>query len=142
MPFIFKELLRINKVADKESEVLNNPVLPYGGTSGWSGSDTSKERAVDSDNNGTTLKRQNKVIEYLDERGALGATWKEVSDVFDWHHGTSSGVLSTLHKTNSIARLTTRRNRCKVYVLPEYVGDSPTESQGRAKVCHNCGAEQ
>lgn len=142
MPFIFKDLLRINKEAEKSKEVLDSPVLPYNGTSGWSGSLTSKERAVDADSSGTTLKRQNKVIEYLDERGALGATWKEVSDVFDWHHGTSSGILSTLHKTNSIARLTTRRNRCKVYVLPEYVGDSATESQGRAKVCHNCGAEQ
>ncbi len=38
--------------------------------------------------------------------------------------------------------LTISRDRSKVYVHPSHVGNSPTESQGRAKVCHNCGAEQ
>jgi hypothetical protein len=121
---------------------LNKPELPYNETSGWSGSDTSKKRATDADGNGTTLKRQNKVLDYLYECKVNGATWKEISEVFDWHHGTSSGTLSTLHKANLISRLTVSRNRCKIYVHPDFVGDNQTESQGHTKVCHNCGAEQ
>ena len=137
---IFKKKKKKNKV--DELVELDKPILPYNGTSGWSGSSTSESRAIDADSKGTTLKRQNKVLDYLYERGTIGATWKEISDVFDWHHGTSSGILSTLHKADRIARLTISRDRSKVYVHPSHVGNSPTESQGRAKVCHNCGAEQ
>jgi hypothetical protein len=135
-------MLRIEKAVSKSKKALDNPVLPYNGTSGWSGSDTSEERALDQDSSGTTLKRQNKILDYLDKRGEIGATWKEIEQEFGYHHGTASGLLSTLHKTSHIARLTKRRSRCKIYVLPEYVGDNLTEKQGHDKVCHNCGAEQ
>jgi hypothetical protein len=39
-------------------------------------------------------------------------------------------VLSDLHKAGRIARLTEERNRCKVYVLPEYVNGRETEPHG------------
>ncbi len=121
---------------------LEEAILPYNGTSGWSGSGTSEERALDQDSSGTTLKRQNQVLEYLDSCEDMGATWKEITDKFGWHHGTSSGILSTLHKADRISRLSETRNRCKIYLLPNYVGNSPTETQGRTKRCSNCGAEQ
>lgn len=41
----------------------------------------------------------------------------------DLHHGQASSVLSVLHKEGRLARLTEKRERCAVYVLPEYVGD-------------------
>jgi hypothetical protein len=49
-------------------------------------------------------------------------TWKELGDTHDWHHGQVSGVLSVLHKAGFIARLSETRNRCAVYVSPEFVG--------------------
>jgi hypothetical protein len=46
------------------------------------------------------------------------------------HHGQASGALSVLHKEGRIARLTERRNRCAVYVLPEYVQGRETSPHG------------
>jgi hypothetical protein len=115
---------------------LDLPALPYpdGGqrSSGWSGSDTSHERALARDADGTTSERQRRVLEYLRRQGRDGATWKEVSGYFAWHHGQASGALSTLHKERHIARLAVeRRSRCAVYVLPEHVEGRATEEQGR-----------
>jgi hypothetical protein len=100
------------------------PLLPYAGTSGWSGSDTSRERAEREDGDGTTSERQRAVMGLLHELGPWGATWKDVAHRFDWHHGQASGALSVLHKAGRIARLAEeRRARCAVYVMPYYVGD-------------------
>jgi hypothetical protein len=109
--------------------------LPYnyrdeGPSSGWSGSDTSKDRAQREDEDGTTTYRQGEVIRLLGTRRSLGLTWKELSDQMDWHHGQSSGVLSVLHKDGRIARLSETRNRCKIYVLHEFVNDRSAESPG------------
>ena len=93
--------------------------LPYAGTSGWSGSDTSRTRAVTAD--------------------ASGQTWAELGDKLGAHHGTASGVLSVLHKAGRIDRLTERRDRCKVYVLPEFTAGREIEVQGRKHECPSCG---
>ena len=115
--------------------------LPYAGTSGWSGTDTSKERAKQSDSNGRTAALQSYIYKYLAfDAGANGATWKELSDKTGLHHGTISGSLSVLHKDGKIARLTERRGRCRVYVHPHYINGRETDSQGRKpKPCSNCG---
>lgn len=119
------------------------PLLPYAGTSGWSGSDTSKARAVTADRDGTTSARQKAVLELLSWQGSLGVTWREVADRLDLHHGSASGVLSVLHKEGVIARLAEARDRCKVYVLPSYVEGRATEPHGRkAHACPNCGWEE
>lgn len=107
--------------------------LPYAGTSGWSGSATSRERALEADRSGVTGQRQKDVLAYLAGAGYYGATWPEIADVLDAHHGTASGALSVLHKTGHIARLTERRGRCKVYCLPVYVAGRATEPHGRRK---------
>lgn len=119
------------------------PVLPYAGTSGWSGSDTSEARAVGADRDGTTRDRQATVVGLLRLAGFHGVTWTELGDATGWHHGTASGALSVLHKEGRIKRLTERRNRCKVYALPEYVGDRATEPHGRNRSteCPHCGGE-
>ena len=123
------------------------PVLPYGGeddpNSGYAaGAATSEERARRDDADGTTSKRQAKTLWALGAedgggRGGTGReyglTWKELADVGGWHHGQASGVLSNLHKAGKIARLTERRNRCFIYVLPEYVNSRETQEQGRPK---------
>lgn len=107
------------------------PALPYAGTSGWSGTDTSKARAVTSDRDGTTTARQMRTLHLLGDAGVTGLTWKEMSDITGEHHGQVSGALSVLHKEERIARLAESRQRCKVYVLPEFVNGRDTEPHGR-----------
>lgn len=106
-------------------------LFPYAGTSGWSGSDTSRERALEADRTGVTGRRQRDVLAFLAGAGPWGVTWVELAACLDCHHGTASGVLSVLHKGGRIARLSERRNRCKVYVLPEHVWGRETEPHGR-----------
>jgi hypothetical protein len=109
------------------------PVLPYAGTSGWSGSSTSKARAVTADSDGTTSERQAATIRYLAAMGSSGVTVAELREYTGWHHGQASGVLSVLHKESVIARLAESRQRCKCYVLPEFVNGRATEPHGRTK---------
>lgn len=111
----------------------SGPVLPYAGTSGWSGSDTSHERALEADSSGVTGRRQRDALAYLDGAGPWGVTWQELGAAMGAHHGTASGVLSVLHKAGRIARLAERRNRCKIYVLPEHVNGRETERHGRRR---------
>ena len=103
------------------------PVLPYGGTSGWSGSDTSEERAIKSDKNGTTGKNQKRTLQLISLSTHNGLTWKELADAMGWHHGTASGALSVLHKEGLISRLSERRNKCAVYVANEFVNGRETQ---------------
>jgi hypothetical protein len=115
--------------------------LPYAGNSGWSGSAPSRERAEDLDKSGITIKRQQFVLSELLVSGKYGITWRELDMHFS-HHGVSTALLSVLHKVGAIQRLSERRNRCSVYVLPEFVYGRETQAQGRKKVikaCSNCG---
>lgn len=104
--------------------------LPYNGSSGWSGTQTSKERAEEADSSGTTSKRQREVLAVVDVHGAYGVTVKDLRESLPLHHGQASGALSNLHKDGRIARLAETRDRCKVYVLPEHVGGREVEASG------------
>lgn len=108
-------------------DLFSLPELPYAGTSGWSGSDTSRARTVTADKDGRTAHRQQATLSSLAQAGTEGLTWKELSEIHGWHHGTASGSLSVLHKTERILRLTETRNRCKVYVLPDHAMGRTTE---------------
>lgn len=119
---------------------MNNAVLPYAGTSGWSGSETSRDRALTEDSTGISAQRQRQVLNELQFAGEFGLTWKELADAYKWHHGQASGVLSVLHKEGLIYRLTERRNRCAVYVLPHLAKNREIVQHGRKKhTCSNCG---
>jgi hypothetical protein len=115
------------------------PELPYDQTSGHSGTDTSKARAVEADRSGKTAQRQAQAIDLLNQNYERGLTWKEFSFITGLHHGTASGVLSVLHKTGRIARLKESRNGCKVYVGLSWVQNRVVEKQGRNKCCPHCG---
>jgi len=116
------------------------PVLPYAGTSGHSGTDTSKERAINQDIKGMTAALERKVITWLELQKGRGVIWRELSDMLELHHGTVSGVLSILHKTGYISRLKDKRNGCKIYVLPNYVNGRAVEYQKpKIKCCPHCG---
>jgi hypothetical protein len=104
------------------------PVLPYAGTSGHSGSETSAARANYEDANGITSLRQRLTIDALYLAKVHGLTWKELGEAMGWHHGQASGCLSALHKERYIARLTASRNGCRVYVHPDHVAGRKVEA--------------
>lgn len=116
------------------------PDLPYNGTSGHSGTDTSQERALHADRSGKTALRQAQALLLLERRQNLGLTWREFSDLSGLHHGTASGVLSVLHKSGRIARLKESRDGCKIYVDLRCVNGRIVEHQGwKKKCCPHCG---
>lgn len=116
------------------------PDTPYAGTSGWSGSETSRERAEDADEGGTTTARQSRTLLALHHAGTHGLTWRELADENGWHHGQASGALSVLHKEGRIVRLADeRRQRCAVYVHPDYVEGRDAAQHGRERLS---GAER
>lgn len=96
--------------------------LPYAGTTGASGSATSRQRAENEAADGTADARQRNILGLLAEAGPVGMTWKEVSDKTGQHHGQVSGALSSMHKNGLVVALKLdRRNGSGVYVLPEHV---------------------
>ena len=114
--------------------------IPYNGTAGWSGTDTSEQRALDNIQSGRELNNQELALFILKSRGTHGVTWKELATHTGWHHGTASGVLSVLHLSNAIVRTYTTRNRCKVYVHQNFKDDVKVEPyKKREKLCPNCG---
>lgn len=124
------------------------PVLPYGegenANSGWSGSDTSEERAKRADLGGLTAERQQRVMRLLATMTHdNGITVAELRAATGWHHGVASSTLSTLHKAGRIARLAEKRNRCHPYVLPDQVNGRDTQPQGtnqRERLLEDCYA--
>lgn len=110
---------------------MTGPSLEYAGTEGSSGSDASHDRAAREASDGTASERQTRLLEFLDAQGEYGATWQEVGGSLGLHHGQVTGSLSNLHKAGRISRLTTKRNRCSVYVMPGHIAERPTVPQGR-----------
>lgn len=108
--------------------------LTYAGSSGHSGTDTSRERAEREDADGTTGDLQRLVRGAVSASDTRGVTVAELRDYFsDRHHGSLSSALTNLHRAGRIARLTEVRGRCKVYVLPDCIEGRETEqpSMGR-----------
>jgi hypothetical protein len=119
---------------------MSNAFVPYNGTAGWSGTDTSQQRAIDNIHSGRELNNQQLALLLLKKAGANGLTWKEVATATGWHHGTASGVLSVLHKSDAIVRTIKIRNRCKVYVHQNYKDQVMHEVyKKREKLCPHCG---
>lgn len=86
---------------------------------GWSGSDTSRERADDTT---AMQKRMRDALAAVRRAGATGLTSKELELRMLLGHGPVSAALSHLHKAGKITRLTERRGgRAQVYVHPDYV---------------------
>lgn len=119
----------------------NLPYVPYNGTAGWSGTDTSKERALINLRTGKEYNNQQKALTLLKQSSVTGLTWKELSQATGMHHGTASGVLSVLHKSGAILRgkgLT--RNRCKIYFDISFADRITNEVYvEKKKSCPNCG---
>lgn len=116
----------------------DDPVLPYPDedgtmTGGWSGSETSHERAKSEAASGTLQQRQQEVLNMVARKRFAGATWREVSSTLGLHHGQASGALSNLHKGGRLVRLTQKRGKCAIYVYPDYVEGRSVAPYGRRK---------
>jgi hypothetical protein len=119
---------------------MTSAYVPYNGTAGWSGTDTSQQRAVDNIHSGRELNNQEFALFILKSRGIHGATWKEIATHTGWHHGTASGVLSVLHQSGAIVRLYSARNRCKIYVHQDFKDDVKyTTYKKPERFCPHCG---
>ena len=120
---------------------MTSAYVPYNGTAGWSGTDTSKQRALDNIHSGRELNNQQSALVYLKQAGELGLTWKELAIATGWHHGTASGVLSVLHQSGAVIRLYSARNRCKIYVHQNYKDAYNTYEtyKKKEKLCPHCG---
>lgn len=89
-------------------------------TAGWSGSETSHERALRERDSGELSKRLKRTLNIVRMSGVRGLTVKELRDDTGWHHGKASAALSVLHHDNLLLRLKESRDRCQVYVVPQY----------------------
>lgn len=98
--------------------------LPFAGTTGHSGSDTSKDRAESEAASGAAAARQHSILGLLEQAGPIGLTWKEIDIKMGRvpGHGSISGSLSSMHKEGLVSALKMdRRNGSGVYVLPKFV---------------------
>jgi DNA-binding MarR family transcriptional regulator len=119
---------------------MSSAYVPYNGTAGWSGTDTSKQRAIDNVESGRELNNQEFALHLLKRASVGGLTWKELATFTGWHHGTASGVLSVLHQSGAIVRLHSARDRCKIYVHQNYKDQVKHEVyKKKEKLCPHCG---
>lgn len=66
-------------------------------------------------------------VDLLERRADAGVTWIEVAtENGAMGHGSASRVLSDLHRTGRVLRLSERRGGSSVYVLPEHRRDRET----------------
>jgi len=113
--------------------------LPYpepGGetfTAGWSGSETSHERALGEASDGTMRKRLQEVYGNVYAMGPHGLTVSELRTITGLHHGQASSALSVLHMQGVLARLKERRDRCEVYVARDMVNGREESPHRRNK---------
>jgi ribosomal protein S25 len=111
-------------------------MVPYGKTgSGHAGNATSKERQVAADASGLTGQRQRATLDAVELAAAHGVTAAEMEQVLGVGHGQASSALSHLHRAGHIRRITERRSKQEIYVLPEHVG-------GRTESPYNPRPEQ
>lgn len=106
--------------------------LPYDGTEGFSGTETSEARARSEAVSGVASVRQRYILIQAARAGVRGVTVAELRDD-RLHHGRISGALSVLHKVGKLRRLRETRDKCKVYVLPEFVDGREVEAFGRSR---------
>jgi len=117
------------------------PLTPYAGTSGWQGSEASRDRVLEDDRSGKTSLMQRTSFYRVATQLERGLTWKELGEIENWHAGQSSAMLSILHKENYIVRLKEKRNRCSVYVVEEYVNGREISERLTKSTCKHCGGK-
>lgn len=110
---------------------MTDPTLPYPdvsgmNTGGWSGSATSRSRAIHEVISGVGKHRKDGIQALVESAGRVGMTCPEVETLTGMHHGAASGALTNLHQAGRIARLKEQRRRSEVYIGLAFVEDRPT----------------
>jgi hypothetical protein len=93
---------------------------PYNGTGGYVERPSSIARAVQEVDDGTLSRRQQAVLQLLNNAGKNGCIWKAVGQQLNLHHGQASGVLSNLHKAGEVFMLRKKVMRCHPYVAKQF----------------------
>jgi hypothetical protein len=107
--------------------VTDQPQLTYPepdgtATAGHSGTTTSRDRAVSEAKSGKAVHVQSEVLSVASRCREDGVTIAELRTIYRGihHHGSLSSALTNLHRTGLLVCLTEKRDRCHVYVRPEY----------------------
>lgn len=103
------------------------PALTYGGTEGHNQSSGSIDRATDPDALSKAARSQRLILAHLAQVGERGTTCHEAEPVVMLTHETYTGSRANLHKAGRVVRLTEKRERRGVYVLPEHVAGRDIE---------------
>lgn len=111
------------------------------------GTETSAAAALDIDLSGIQSKKQRYFLVAIAQSGEDGLTVGELREKHGarYHHGSSSGLLSTLHSRGHIVALKHPRDGQTVYVLPEYLNgreQRPYRRSERERVRHDEGTLQ
>jgi len=93
---------------------------------GWSGSDSSRDRAEREEASGVTGWRRVQVHDLIRTKAGLGMTCHEVEVELGIGHGAASAALTHLHRAGHLTRLTERRNGQEPYVLHAFVNGRET----------------
>ena len=115
--------------------IIPRDLTPYAGTSGWTSTSTSQQRAARADNNGDTLQRHVQTVALMFDAGRYGRTHGEIENdmgrVVHWHHGEVSGALTRGRRVGDIVMLVEERRNghkgkaSKVHVHKDFVDGRP-----------------
>lgn len=97
-----------------------DPALEYDRTEGHNAAPASVERAERRAADGTASQVQVLILGDLQRRGFLGSTCHEAEARLGISHESYTGARTNLHRRGDVMRLTERRDRRHVYVLPEF----------------------
>ncbi|MGO2600830.1 MAG: hypothetical protein ACTH7X_08585 [Brevibacterium aurantiacum] len=97
------------------------------------GTEPSHDAAVEHELSGIKSKKQRFFLILLGQAGEKGATVGELREAKGsrYHHGSTSGLLSTLHSRDLVVALQERRDGQTVYVLPEHLNGREARPYGR-----------
>lgn len=93
----------------------------YQGTLGFVPVDTSRDRAEREADNGTAEDRLCAVERELQRAGMVGATWQQLGQRLNLHHGQISSALTVLHRAGRAAMTTAKHNRCHYYIHADFI---------------------
>lgn len=87
--------------------------------------------------------KQNMILSLADEAMGEGITWKDLLRQYPNEFGMDGAklLLRKMHKRGIFVRLAIPRERCKVYVIPEYAGNRVLEAPGIEKRCAMCNSK-
>ncbi|QNL30273.1 helix-turn-helix DNA binding domain protein [Microbacterium phage ClearAsMud] len=94
---------------------------------GTYGGSADASRDLERDQHATFTDQQATVLALAYDAGATGITGHDVQVATGWGDSSKSRALSNLLRDGKLIRLTEKRDRGSVHVLPEHVGDRDTE---------------